>query len=257
MPDNENLFSNNVAYDCAIGRWSRVVGGKFLDWLEMPAGLHWLDIGCGTGAFAELILEHNAPAAVSGIDPSEGQIAYARQRPLAGRIDYRRGDAMSMPYGDDAFDLAVMALVVQYIPDPAKAMSEIVRVIRPGGTVAAYTWTCSPGRPMMEAFRSIGVEERRPPSDHLRSLEKLTDLFASAGLVHTADSTIEITVDYDTFNQFWASQATMALTRSPRQFSEAEIEKLKSILQERLETTPHGPVSYTAQANAVRGSVST
>ena len=255
MPDNEHLFSDNVAYDRAVGRWSRVVGEVFLDWMALPTGLRWLDVGCGTGAFAELILEHSAPTAVSGVDPSEGQISFASQRPDASQIDYRCADAMSMPYGEDEFDVATMALVVQYIPDPSKAMSEILRIVRSGGMVAAYTWMKSPVRNVMEAFKSLGVENRRPPNDDLRSLEKLNELFAAAGLVDIADRTIEIPVNFDSYDQFWESQATMALTRSPRKFLETELAELKSILQVELNTTPDGPVSYGVQANAIRGRV--
>ena len=253
MAEEKSFFSDNAAYDRAVGRWSRVVGEIILDWLALPDGLCWLDVGCGTGAFTELVLARNAPSAISGIDPSEGQIAYARQRPQAGRVDYRQGDAMSMPYGDDAFDVAIMALVVQYVPDPPKAMSEIFRVIRQEGTVAAYAWTESPVRPVVEAFKSIGIEDRRPPSDHMRSMDALTDLFTTTGLEDVASRTIEIQIDFETFDEFWASQATMALSRSRRQFTDPEVDQLKSMLRERFDAIPSGRISYTAQANAVRG----
>ena len=144
----ENLFADNAAYDRAVGRWSRVAGEVFLDWLGLPDGLSWLDVGCGTGAFTELVLIHNAPSEINGIDPSEGQIAFARQGSLAGRVAYRQGDATSMPYSDDTFDVAIMALVVQYVADPPKAISEIIRVVRQGGTTAAYVWTVSPCSPL-------------------------------------------------------------------------------------------------------------
>lgn len=255
MSENESYFSDSEAYELAIGRWSRRAGEIFLDWLGLPPGLHWLDVGCGTGAFTELVIDRNAPGAISAIDPSEGQIAYARERPQASRVNYRQGDAMSMPYGENEFDVAVMALVVQYVPDPAKAMAEIYRVVRPEGTVAAYTWTVSPVRPVMEAFNSMGIEERRPPSDHMRSMDVLTGLFAATGIEDIADRAIEVEIDFETFDEFWTSQATAALMRSPKKFTDSEIDQLKSLVRERFDAIPSERISYMAQANAVRGVV--
>lgn len=249
----ENLFADNAAYDRAIGRWSCVAGEVFLDWLGLPDGLSWLDVGCGTGAFTELVLAHNAPSEINGIDPSEGQIAFARQRSPAGRVHYRQGDAMSLPYGDDTFDVAIMALVVQYVPDPPKAVSEIVRVVRQGGTTAAYVWTVSPVQPIMAAVKSMGIEELRIPSDHMRSLDALTGLFVAAGIEDVTSRKIDIPIEFDTFDEFWVSQATMALSRSRKQFTELEIDQLKRLARERLGGHPGDQVSYTAQANAVRG----
>jgi SAM-dependent methyltransferase len=249
----ENLFADNAAYDRAVGRWSRVAGEVFLDWLGLPHGLSWLDVGCGTGAFTELVLIHNAPSEINGIDPSEGQIAFARQRSLAGRVHYRQGDATSMPYSDDTFDVAIMALVVQYVADPPKAISEIIRVVRQGGTTAAYVWTVSPVQPIMATFKSMGVEEQRAPSDHMRSLDALTSLFVAAGIEDVTSRKIDIPIEFDTFDEFWASQATMALTRSRKLFTELEIDQLKRLVRERLHGHPGDRVSYAAQANAVRG----
>ena len=249
----ENLFADNAAYDRAIGRWSRVAGEVFLDWLGLPHGLSWLDVGCGTGAFTELVLMRNAPCEINGIDPSKGQIAFARQRSLAGRVHYRQGDATSMPYKDDMFDVAIMALVVQYVVDPPKAMSEIIRVVRQGGTAAAYVWTVSPVHPIMATFKSMGIEEQRIPSDHMRSLDALTSLFVAAGIENVTRRKIDVPIEFETFDEFWASQATMALSRSRKQFSELEIDQLKRLVRGRLDGPPGDRVSYTAQANAVRG----
>ena len=81
MSDDEKLFTDGKAYERRMGRWSRVVGEAFLDWLAVPKGLRWLDVGCGNGAFTEVLIARCAPAAVSAIDPSEGQLSYARARP--------------------------------------------------------------------------------------------------------------------------------------------------------------------------------
>jgi ubiquinone/menaquinone biosynthesis C-methylase UbiE len=98
--------------------------------------LRWIDIGCGSGAFTQLLVERCAPAEVQGIDRSEGQLAFARTRPAAGVAEFRQGDAMALPFAENSFDVAVMALLIFFVPDPAKAVAEMVRVVAPGGTVA-------------------------------------------------------------------------------------------------------------------------
>ena len=133
---DEKYFTDGQAYERFMGRWSRAAGEVFIDWLSLPKGLRWVDVGCGTGAFTELVLDRCAPKQISAIDPAEDQIAYARSRPTATPVDYRAGDALSLPYEDDTFDVAAMALVIVFVPDPAKAVAEMVRVVRPGGTVA-------------------------------------------------------------------------------------------------------------------------
>lgn len=260
MPDNESFFPDSEGYERAMGRWSRLAGEIFLDWLELPSGLRWVDVGCGTGSFTELVLDRSAPSTIRAIDPSEGQIAYARHRPKASRIDYRQGDAMSMPYGDDEFDVAVLALVVQYLPDPQKAMSEIRRVVRRRGTAAAYVWDeaagGSPQHPINAALKSIGFAgSRRAPNDRLRSIDALTDLFASSGLEYIESRIIQIRLDFETFDEFWASQAPQALARTTDELTAADIERLKSRLRERLVTNQGKQISYVAGANAVRGIV--
>lgn len=161
MSDDEKLFTDGKAYERRMGRWSRVVGEAFLDWLAVPKGLRWLDVGCGNGAFTEVLIARCAPAAVSAIDPSEGQLSYARTRPEAELAEFRVGDAQALPYPDRCFDAAAMALVISFVPDPIKAVTEMMRVVRPGGWVASYMWDLPGGgipvEPMFRALRSLGI----------------------------------------------------------------------------------------------------
>src|SRR5215472_11684427 len=94
--------------------------------------LAMLDVGCGNGAFTELIIKRCAPAEVKGLDPSEAQIAYARTRPGARLAQFHQGDAQAMPFTDNAFDAVAMALVISFIPDPTKAIAEMARVVQTG-----------------------------------------------------------------------------------------------------------------------------
>src|SRR3954471_9469127 len=105
-------YDDGAAYERMMGAWSRIAGESFLDWLAPPPGRRWIDIGCGSGAFTELLVERCAPAEVQGIDPAEGQLAFARTRPGLRMAELRLGDAMALPFPADRFDAAVMALVL-------------------------------------------------------------------------------------------------------------------------------------------------
>src|SRR5688500_1090906 len=96
--NKSDTWANARAYEPYVGRWSRLVAGEFLDWLAVPPGSRWLDVGCGTGALTEAILRGAQPAAVTGIDPAESFVAYAREHVLDARASFRVGDAMALPF---------------------------------------------------------------------------------------------------------------------------------------------------------------
>src|ERR1700752_1448767 len=112
----QSFFTDGAAYERLMGRWSRSAGDVFLDWLAVPKGLNWLDVGCGTGAFTELLLARCAPKSVSAIDPAEDQIAFAQKRPGLSGVTFRVGDAQSLRFGNREFDAAAMALVISFVP---------------------------------------------------------------------------------------------------------------------------------------------
>ncbi len=144
------------------------IGAVFLDWVAAAPGLRWVDIGCGNGAFTELLLQRTAPAEVQAIDPSEGQLDFARRRIGAAGAVFHRGDAIALPFETAHFDAAFMALVLFFVPDPARGITEMMRVVRPGGLVAAYVWDVPGGgmaiEPVRTALREAGFEPPAPPS---------------------------------------------------------------------------------------------
>jgi len=255
MSDSKDFFPDGRAYDRAMGRLSRVAGAEFLDWLSLPYGLRWLDVGCGTGSFTELILDRNAPSRIAAIDPSREQIAFANSKPSAGRIEYRQGDATSLPFGDGEFDVAVMALVIQYIPDPARAMSEIARVVRPGGTVAAYVWPGpEDGHPMRllnEAVKSVGGPPRDRPGNQVRTIDSLVTLFDGAGLNDIDSRAIDIEIEFADFEECWSSQSAIVT----RGMNDTDADRLAAALRERVPADQTGRIAYDARANAIRGRV--
>ena len=130
MAEAQSNFSDGEGYERFMGRWSRLVGQQFLAWIDAPKGKSWLDIGCGNGAFTEEIYNHAAPSAVIGIDPSEGQLAFARTRPGTAGAKYQLSGATPLPFGDASFDVTDMALVIAFVPDPALAVAEMARVTK-------------------------------------------------------------------------------------------------------------------------------
>ena len=111
---------DGAAYDRGMGVWSQLVGQVFLDWLAPITGLRWIDIGCGSGAFTELLARRSAPVELQGIDPFEEQLAFARSRVALPEATFREGDAMALPFETDRFDAAVMALVLFFVPYPGQ-----------------------------------------------------------------------------------------------------------------------------------------
>ena len=258
MSEAESFFADAEAYELAIGRWSRIAGEIFLDWLSLRRGLNWLDVGCGTGSFTELVHDRCAPDTISAIDPSEQQIEFAESRPGASRVDYRRGDAMSMPFGDDEFDVAVMALVIQYVTDRPTAMAEMKRVVRRGGTVAAYVWPKDEGhpqQPLIDALKTVGVELRRTPGDQVRPIGALVDLFDASGLEDIEGRSIEIQLTFENFDDYWASQTAEVRKQSFRILPDTDVERINSSLRDTLPTDADGGIAYTARANAVKARV--
>ena len=108
-------------YEPYVGRWSRLVARQFVAWLDAPAGLAWLDVGCGTGALAEAIVAACAPGRIAGVDPSAGFLDFARQR-LGPRVELLQGDAQDLPFAAGEFDRVVSGLMLNFVPDRVRAV---------------------------------------------------------------------------------------------------------------------------------------
>jgi SAM-dependent methyltransferase len=253
-------FDDGAAYERYMGEWSRLAGETFLDWLAPQPGLRWLDVGCGNGAFTEMIVGRCAPASVHGIDPSEGQLAYARTRPAARVAQFRRGDAMALPFPDDSFDAAVMPLVIFFVPDPARGVAEMARVVCPGGAVAAYAWDMEGGgfpyEALQEEMRGLGVAVPTPPSPGASRIDALLELWAGAGL--DAVETREITVrrTFADFDDYWAAvRGGPSVGPQLAALASETLALLKARMRARLPADAADRITYGARANAVKGRV--
>lgn len=153
MAEDTQRFSDGTAYEQFMGRWTRAIGTIFLDWLAPPTDARWLDIGCGTGVFTDLIVSTCSPATVVAIDPSEPQIEIARKKAIAQRADFRVADVQELPFSDQAFDVVVSALVINFISDRPQALTEMCRVCRPHGVIAGYVWDFAAQREPVSLIR--------------------------------------------------------------------------------------------------------
>ncbi len=258
MPEPPIVFNDGAAYEEFMGVWSRLAGEAFLDWLAPRPGLRWADIGCGNGASTALLLDRCAPAIVEGIDPSPEQLDYARRR-LTGRpARLQQGSAMSLPFPDNSLDAAMMALVLFFVPEPARGVSEMVRVVTSGGLVSAYAWDILGGGFPAEAvhaeMKANGTPAPLPPSVDAARPETMRALWTDAGLREVDLRTITATRHFPSFDAYWATclrgPTTGAVLGS---LPQPQVAAMKERVGRHFPTDAAGGISVAATANAVKG----
>jgi SAM-dependent methyltransferase len=236
------------------------VAPEFLAWLDVPAGKRWLDVGCGTGALTQTILASAQPAEVAGVDPSEGFLAFARTR--APQAEFHVGDAQALPFEDGSFDAAVSSLVFNFVPDAAKAAGEMRRVVRPGGTAAAYVWDYAGEMQLMRRFwaAAVALDPAAGALDEairfsLCRPDALRALWTAAGLQDVEVRAIDVPTVFKDFDDYWspflggqgpAPTYCMSLTEDRR-------ERLRQHLHDTLPIESDGSIRLIARAFAVRG----
>jgi ubiquinone/menaquinone biosynthesis C-methylase UbiE len=261
MTEIAHSFDDSAAYERFVGHWGRAAGAIFLDWVAPPKGACWLDVGCGTGLFTELVLDTRSPAAVFAIDQAKAQIDYARRKPTTQRADFRVGDAHVLPFPDATFDVVASALVINFIPDRPRALSEMRRVTRPGGIVAGYVWDftpeLSPSGPFRLGMRQIVADVPLLPGTEDSRLGALRVLFEHAGLEEIATRHIDVTVSFPDFKEFWLAQTPSysPTTKMIAAMTESDRTRLIASVRARLPVRPDGRIEYSARANAIMARV--
>ena len=261
MAKQQIRFDDGAGYERMMGKWSRLAGEIFLDWLKPLPGWRWIDVGCGNGAFTELIAERCAPAEIQGIDPSEAQLAYAGSRPATRKIaEFRLGDATALPFADASFDAAAMGLVIFFLADPAKGVAEMARVVCPGGMVATYAWDILgggfPADPIQAELRAIGRTPLLPPSPEAARIEALHDLWTGAGLAAVETREISVQRTFADFEDFWTTSLLgTSLRPTIAAMSLSDLARLKEGVRARLPADAIGRITCGARANAVKGQV--
>ncbi len=256
-----DTWSAGNAYELYMGRWSRPVARLFLEWLAVPQGLRWLDVGCGTGALSAAIVDTGAAAAITAVDPSAGFLA-AAQAQLGSKVIFKLGSADDLPLAPASVDVTVSGLALNFVSNPRQALDEMVRVTRPGGLIAVYLWDYAARMEFIRYFWDVAVEldpaaaaldeaVRFP----LCQADALQQLFASAGLHNIGNTALTVQTPFRTFDDFWqpflggqgpAPSYVMQLDEPART-------RLHHALAARIPQQPDGSLRLAARAWAIRG----
>jgi SAM-dependent methyltransferase len=255
-------WSSGNAYDAYIGRWSRLVAPLFLDWLAIPPGRRWLDLGSGTGALTAAILERCAPVSVVGVDPSEPFVAHARAAVADPRATFSVGSAAATGLADGAVDVVAAALVLNFVPDLGKGLAEAQRVLGPGGTVAGYVWDYADGMQFLRRFwdAAIAIDQAAEAHDEatrfpITRSEPLAAAFRAAGLSDVEVRPIEIPTAFADFDDLWTPflGGTGPASAYAASLPETARTAVRETLRASLIAEPDGSIRLTARAWAVRG----
>ncbi len=256
-------WDSGDAYEPYVGRWSRLVAREFVRWLAAPHGSRWMDVGCGTGALTQTVLERAAPSEVVGIDPSAAYIASAAARmDDDARARFEIGDAQALRAQAATFDVVVSGLVLNFVPGPELAVEEMARVTRSGGTVAAYVWDYAEGMRLMRHFWDAAgaLDPKAKELDEGRRFwlckpEPLSRLFLSAGLEDVEVRAIEVPTYFRDFDDYWspflggqgpAPSYAMSLSEQRRA-------ELRERIRASLPSDAEGGIPLSARAWATRG----
>jgi SAM-dependent methyltransferase len=259
-----DVWAVGASYERFMGRWSRRAAAGFLTWLAPEPGGRWLDVGCGTGALTAAVLGAADPSQVAAVDTSAGFVAAARAVTTDPRAGFDVADARALPFGDDTFDVAASGLVLNFVPDPSAALAEIARVVRPGGTVAAYVWDYAEGMQLLRylwdaatAVDPAAAALDEGPRFPLCHPQALAAAWTAAGLGDVGTAPVTVDARCTGFDDYWEpflggqgpAGSYVASLPEPRRRA------LADEVRRRLPVDADGSLPLTARAWAVRGRV--
>ena len=260
--ERKDTWAIGAAYEPWMGRWSRLVAREFLSWLDVPPGARWLDVGCGTGALTQTILELASPHAVKGVDPSEGFVQFTQAHITDPRASFIVGDAQALPAEDNAYDAVVAGLVLNFVPDTGRALSEMARVAKPGSKVGVYVWDYAGEMQMVRHFwdAAIALDPAALTLDQANRFpicrpEPLEQLFRESGLLDVEVRAIDVPTVFHNFEDYWSpflggqgAAPTYAVS-----LDEEQRISLRERIRSMLPISQDGSIHLIARAWAARG----
>jgi SAM-dependent methyltransferase len=264
MSDVRDRWAAGSAYEDFMGRWSRQLAPHFVSWLRIPGGVHWLDVGCGTGALAHAICSHAQPASVLACDPAEPLIEYARGHSRDARTSFMVAGAGGLPSRADGYGSVTSLLALNFFPDPAAAIHEMRSLTASRGTVSACVWDYAGGMELLRRFwdavvavdataRELDEGERFP----LCRPDALSSLFRAGGLKDVRCEPIEIPTAFASFDDYWRSLLG-GTGPAPSYVASLDADRRTTLARKLERTLPRGiggTIPLTARAWAVRGTV--
>jgi SAM-dependent methyltransferase len=254
-------WTSGAHYDQWMGRWSRLLAQEFLKWLDLPAGLRWLDVCCGSGIISEAIVEHRSPATVVGVDASPDQISFARRHRAYPNVTFENADAMALPFPDSSFDVVVCGLGLNYLPSAANALEEFSRVTRPGGPIAVYVWDYAQGVTFLRHFwdAAIAIDSEAATFDQAYRFPMCTPdglriLFEQAKLEDLAPHALDVVTRFTSFDDYW--EPLLTGQGSAPNYLASRDQQIRTAIRERLRAalpaTAQGAIELPARAWAMR-----
>ena len=254
-------WTSGAYYDQWMGRWSRLVAQEFLQWLELPVGLRWMDVCCGSGVITEAIVERNLPATVVGVDASAEQITFARSHRAYSNVTFETADALALPFPGSSFDVVVCGLGLNFLPSPRRALEEFSRVTRPDGTIAVYVWDYAQEARFLREFwdAALAIDSEAATFDQAHRFpmctpEGLRGLFEQAKLEGLTSHAIDVVTRFTSFDDYW--EPLLTGQGSAPGYLASRNQQTQTAIRERLRATlpanPQGTIELPARAWAIR-----
>lgn len=264
-PSSTFVAHDADGYERTMGRWSRRLAEPFLDFVGCASDECVLDVGCGTGSLAEVLLRRVRPRRLHGVDLAPPYIAGAERRVQAPGVSFEVGDACALPFPDHHFDRVLSLLVLHFVPRWEQALAEMRRVARPGATVGAAVWDVRGGfvanRQFWDTAAAIDPQDAgaRRARNYTRPMTRPGDLgraWRAAGFVDVAETSLAIRMDYADFDDYWLSFSGREgpFAEYVATLDEAARARLREAVgRAYLDGEDDGPRSYAALAWAVKG----
>lgn len=243
------------AYDRFMGRYSKVLAPVFADFAGIAAGQRVLDVGCGPGALTSELVARVGASAVCAVDPSESFVETAIERHPG--VDVRSASAANLPFADGEFDAALAQLVVHFMADPVAGLTEMRRVTRLGGVVAACVWDHGDRGPLSDFWNvSRALDPHVEDESELPGVREghLAELLAEARLDAIEATGIEVSVDYLSFEDWWQPY-TLGVGPSGAFVARLGDDRRAELRERCRAALPAGAFTMTGRAWAARGRV--